>query len=153
MTNKIVDLTLSGIVDLHVKDEYLTRHYNVSYSDALLSTISPNPTVECVNASNRYQPLPFPLIDVNVDIHCCLCDRFIYRETVKNVSEEIASAVQEYVMFNLYHEICDSCRENMESEYNLTQDIRSKISLEEFIRVKTSSLLMERKNGNANISD
>lgn len=153
MTNKIVDLTLSGIVDLHAKDEYLTRHYNVSYSDAILSTISPNPTVERVNAGNRYLSIERTLVDVDVDICCCLCDRFIYRETVKNVSEEIASAVQEYVMFNLYHEICDSCRENMESEYNLTQDIRSKISLEEFIRVKTSSLLMERKNGNANISD
>lgn len=149
MTNKIVDLTLSGIVDLHVKDEYLTRHDNVSDSDALLS----NPIVERVNASNRYLSIVMTLVDVDIDIHCCLCDRFIYRETVKNVSEEIVSAVQEYVMFNLYHEICDSCRENMESEYNLTQDIRSKISLEEFIRVKTSSLLMERKNGNANISD
>lgn len=149
MTNKIVDLTLSGIVDLHVKDEYLTRHYNMSE----LYTIPRNPIVERVNASNRYQPLPFPSMDVDVDVCCCLCDRFVYRETVKNVSEEIVSAVQECVMFNLYHTICDSCRENMESEYNLIQDIRSKLSLEEFIRVKTSSLLMEKKNGNANISD
>lgn len=149
MTNKIVDLTLSGIVDLHVKDEYLTRHYNVSEP----YTIPRNPIVERVNASNRYQPLPFPSMDVDVDVCCCLCDRFVYRETVKNVSEEIVSAVQEYVMFKLYHTICDSCRENIESEYNLTQDIRSKLSLEKFIRIKTSSLLVEKKNDNANISD
>lgn len=144
MTNKIVDLTLSGVVDQHRNDAYHRQYKTEAIQHHFIPVPIPSKIINYLNIFSNQISMETVENTLEIDIYCCLCNSFISHKNKNIYCGEDDLGIKKYMNLFSNHEICNSCRSDLENDYFLMPNIQLHYTLEDFICIKTGLLKIDK---------